>query len=291
MQKGKAVRPPSAAGLFYPLGEKPLRQMVEACFNSPLGPGTLPAREVAQPRDIIGLISPHAGLIYSGPVAANGFSLLASQEKARRVVILGPNHHGLGPPFAVSMSTEWVMPMGRVKVDTEGVALLASRYKALKNDESAHAAEHSLEVQLPFLQYIYGKDLAIIPVSMQFLDAEVCLDFGRSIAAVFSPSDTLIIASSDFSHYESQEVVNRKDGLALRAIENMDIAGFASVVDRYDISACGAGPIIAMLGACLEWGASEAKVLRHATSGDVSGDFERVVGYASVAVSIKTQRS
>ncbi len=274
------------AGLFYPAGERELRKLVRDCFVGPLGPGKLPPQSRAAERRVAGLISPHAGLVYSGPVAAHGFLVLSSEAMPRRVVILGPNHRGMGAPLALSGAVEWSTPMGNVKVDREGADRLLARDKTLQIDESAHAPEHSLEVQLPFLQFIYSNGFAILPIVMEWAELEACQSLGRSIAATFSPADTVIIASSDLTHYESEQRARAKDEVALQAIEALDAPGLLAAAEQYGITACGIGPIITMMAACLEWGRPQCRVLRHATSGDVSGDHDRVVGYASVAVSL-----
>lgn len=203
------------------------------------------------------------------------------------MIILGPNHRGMGAALALSASAEWVMPMGNARIDQEGKKHLLEESSLVEVDECAHVGEHSIEVQLPFLQYLYGGDLAILPISMQWLDTGPCRELGRDIARAFSPAETVIVASSDFTHYEPQETVNAKDKLALRAIESLDAAGLVAAVEKNAISACGIGPIVAMLEACLIWGARSGKVLNHSTSGDICGDYSQVVGYASVAVSVE----
>lgn len=287
METGKTVRKPVVAGMFYPARASDLKKLIEECFLSPLGPGSLPGKAPPERRRTVGVVSPHAGFIYSGPVAARGFLKLAGQERPRRVIILGPNHQGMGAPLAVSGARVWETPLGRVMVDGEGVSRLQAKYPAVETDESAHLAEHSLEVQVPFLQYIYGEDFAVIPLAMEWQGPEDCEALGRGIAAAFSPDNTLVVASSDFTHYESQQSVNRKDGIALEAIRTLDAAALAAAATRYSISACGIGPIIAMMTACLQWGPVNAELLGHATSGDTGGDYSRVVGYASVAVNLK----
>lgn len=284
METGKLTRRPSCAGFFYPANERDLRKLIDNCFTAPQGPGSPSSKRPSLRRQTIGLISPHAGFVYSGPVAAHGFFKLSAEAKPQRVIILGPNHRSLGAPIALSAAGAWETPMGTIKIDRDGTDRLLSKNDWLKTDENAHVAEHSLEVQLPFLQYIYGDSFTLIPITMEWLDVDICRGLGNAIAAAFSPEDTLIVASSDLSHYERQDTVNNKDSIALEAIVKLDVNAFADAVQQYNITACGIGPIIAALTACSIWGATEAQVLRHATSGDVSGDYDRVVGYASVAV-------
>jgi AmmeMemoRadiSam system protein B len=146
--------------------------------------------------------------------------------------------------------------------------------------------EHSIEVQVPFLQYIYGPEFKIVPIAMMRQELEVSEDLGRAIAAALKGKDGLIIASSDFSHYESQSSAGRKDRMALDAILNLDAACLEETVNRHNISMCGPGPVMAMITACKELGAKKASLLRYATSGDITGDYSQVVGYASVAVTL-----
>ncbi len=287
MEKGKVVRQAAVAGSFYPGSSRELRQLVESCFTSSLGPGALPQVAVSGPRQIIGLICPHAGIIYSGPAAARGFFQVASDGKPEHVIILGPNHRGVGTSLAVSTAAEWETPLGKVKVDEVGARNLLAESTKLKKDDAAHAYEHSLEIQLPFLQYLYGDEFNILPVCMGSQDLATSQEVGKAIARAFSPQDTLIIASSDFTHYESHSSAKKKDGIALQAIERLDAEGLVAAIDRYDITMCGPGPIIAMMTACKQWGVAGVNVLGYTTSGDVTGDYSHVVGYASVEVRLK----
>lgn len=287
MERGRPVRQPAVAGSLYPGSARELRQLVESCFTSGIGPGALPEVVVSGPRQIVGLICPHAGIIYSGPAAAHGFYRLAVDGRPEHVIIIGPNHHGLGASLALSTAVEWETPLGKVKVDEAGAENLLAESSGIKKDDAAHTYEHSLEIQLPFLQYLYGNDFTILPVCMGSQELATSKELGNAIARAFSPRDTLIIASSDFTHYESQASAKKKDSIALQAIERLDGEGLLSVIGRYNITMCGPGPIVAMMTACKQWGDVEVNVLRHTTSGDVSGDYGHVVGYASVEVRLK----
>jgi len=280
------MRKPAVAGSFYPGSFAGLQRQIEDCFKHPLGPGAIPGEGKPAERRTLGLVSPHAGYIYSGPVAANGFSWIASEKKPATVVIVGPNHRGLGAMVAVGRESTWQTPLGSLEVDVEvGEAIVSAGHWA-KWDDLAHSMEHSLEVQVPFLQYIYGLEFKIVPIAMLRQELEVAQDLGRAIAAALKGKDGLIIASSDFSHYESQSSAGRKDRLALEAILNLDPARLEETVNSHNISMCGPGPVMAMITACKELGAKKASLLRYATSGDITGDYSQVVGYASVTVTI-----
>jgi MEMO1 family protein len=280
------MRKPAVAGSFYPGSFTGLQRQIEDCFKHPLGPGTLPGEAKSAERHTLGLVSPHAGYIYSGPVAAHGFSRIAAEKKPGTVVIVGPNHRGLGAAVAVGREGTWQTPLGTVEVDIEvGEAIISAGHSA-KWDDLAHSMEHSLEVQVPFLQYIYGSDFKIVPIAMLRQEVEIAQDLGRAIAAALKGRDGLVIASSDFSHYESQASASRKDHLALDAILSLDPARLEETVNSHNISMCGPGPVMAMITACKELGAKKANLLRYATSGDVTGDYSQVVGYASVEVTL-----
>lgn len=280
------MRKPAVAGSFYPGSLTSLQRQIEECFKHPLGPGALPGEGQLVEQRILGLVSPHAGYIYSGPVAANGFSRVAAGKRPRTVVILGPNHRGLGAEVAVGRERTWQTPLGAVEVDVDVGEAVVSAGRWVECDDLAHSMEHSLEVQLPFLQYIYGAELRIVPIVMLRQDLDVARDLGQAIAAALSGKEGLIIASSDFSHYESQASAGRKDRMALDAILDLDPARLEYTVNSHNITMCGPGPVMAMITACQELGARKATLLRYATSGDITGDYSQVVGYASVIVTL-----
>lgn len=280
------MRKPAVAGSFYAGSSADLQRQIEDCFKHPLGPGALPAADRSAERHILGLVSPHAGYMYSGPVAANGFSRLAAERASKTVVIVGPNHRGLGAAVAVGREGTWQTPLGTVKLDAElGEAIISGGHWA-KWDDLAHSMEHSLEVQVPFLQYIYGSGFKIVPIAMLRRELQIAQDLGLALAAALKGKEGVIIASSDFSHYESQASASRKDRMALEAILNLDPARLEDTVSRHNITMCGPGPVMAMITACVSLGARKASLLRYATSGDITGDYSKVVGYASVAVTV-----
>ena len=278
------MRKPAVAGSFYDGSAAGLRRQIEDCFKHPLGPGALPGSARVVERRILGLVSPHAGYIYSGPVAANGFFQIAAEGKPQTVVILGPNHTGLGAAVAVGGQDAWQTPLGSVEIDVEVGQAIVSAIRWARLDDLAHSMEHSIEVQVPFLQYIYENGFRIVPISMLRHDWEVSRELGRAVAAAIKGKNAVIIASSDFSHYESQSMASKKDRLALESILNLEPERLEETVISHSITMCGPGPVMTMLTACKALGSKKARLLRYATSGDITGDHSQVVGYASVEV-------
>lgn len=278
------MRKPIVAGSFYTDSATGLRRQIEDCFKHALGPGAPPNASKVVERHILGLISPHAGYMYSGPVAACGFLQLATEEKPEVVVILGPNHRGIGAEVALSKEDRWQTPLGYLEIDIETGERITSAARWAQWDDIAHRWEHSIEVQLPFLQYIYQTGIRVVPIAMLRQDLESGQDLGEAIATALKGRNGIIIASSDFSHYESQSAASKKDNLALEAILSLDAKQLEDVVSSHNISMCGYGPVMSMLTACKKLGANKARLLRYASSGDITGDYSQVVGYASVEV-------
>ncbi|HJX69996.1 MAG TPA: AmmeMemoRadiSam system protein B [Dehalococcoidia bacterium] len=278
------MRKPVVAGSFYAGAASGLHRQIEDCFKHTLGPGALPRAPKAGERHILGLVSPHAGYIYSGPVAAHGFFQLALEGKPEVVVILGPNHRGIGAEVALSKEDRWQTPLGYLEIDSEVGERIVSAARWAQWDDLAHSWEHSIEVQLPFLQYIYQAGIRVVPIAMLRQDLEASQDLGGAIATALKGRNGIIVASSDFTHYESQSAASKKDNLALEAILSLDAKQLENVVSRHNISMCGPGPVMSMLTACQKLAASQARLLRYATSGDITGDYSQVVGYASVEV-------
>jgi hypothetical protein len=206
-------------------------------------------------------------------------------KKPQVVVIIGPNHRGVGEAVAISRQDSWETPLGELKVDLKLGEEVASKSRFARFDDRAHTMEHSVEVQLPFLQYVFPEGVDILPIVMLYQDPELSQDLGRAIASSLSERQGLILASSDFTHYEPQTVAETKDGKALEAILALDPPRLSEVVSRENMTMCGPGPVMAMLYAAKDLGATEAHILCYRTSGDVTGDFSQVVGYASVIVS------
>ncbi|HYW38589.1 MAG TPA: AmmeMemoRadiSam system protein B [Terriglobales bacterium] len=271
-----AVRTPAVAGRFYPgRAEELLREIREYT-----APGKTPAEtgRIAA----IGCVAPHAGYIYSGSVAGAVYSRLEIPE---RCVILCPNHTGKGRPLAVMANTTWQTPLGEVAADADLGARLLRRFSALQEDSAAHRGEHAIEVQLPFLQ-ARQPELNIVPIVVGTSNFDVLRGLGEALADVIADREekVLIVASSDMNHYESDAITRVKDRKAIERVLAMDARGLWEVVMNEDITMCGFGPTIVMLTAAKLLGATSATLVKYATSGDVSGDYESVVGYAGMIV-------
>jgi AmmeMemoRadiSam system protein B len=220
--------------------------------------------------------------MYSGHVAGAVFARL---QIPTRVVLLCPNHTGVGRALAVMSEGEWETPLGNVPIDTDLAESLKERFLALQEDSAAHRAEHAAEVELPFL-LLRQPDLTFVPIALGTGQFEPLQQLGEAIAEVIAAGkeDVLIVASSDMNHYESDAVTRVKDHRAIERMLSLDARGLYDVVTQQDISMCGFGPAIAMLTAASRLGAKSAELVRYATSGDVSGDREMVVGYAGIVV-------
>jgi MEMO1 family protein len=268
------TRLPAVAGSFYEASPQLLRAQVAACFEDNPKPQT---RET-----FIGAVVPHAGLMYSGHVAAAFYGVA---ELPRRFIILCPNHTGAGHFAAINRAGSWRTPLGDVPVDTPLAEALMQRTPLLAEDRLAHAREHSLEVQLPFLQQCLG-DFSFVPICLGAHRYDYCEEIGRAIAAVVTAESepVAILASSDLNHYEDQRTTLRKDQLAIDQVLALDPQTLWTVIDSHGISMCGFIPTTTMLIAANELGARQARLLKHATSGDVNGDYGHVVGYASIVV-------
>jgi AmmeMemoRadiSam system protein B len=276
------VRRPCQAGAFYEGTSDALRRQIENCFKDELGPRKLPEVAKNAPRKVIGLICPHAGYMFSGPIAAHAYYELAVDGKPDVIVILGPNHTGYGSGLALMNEGVWRTPLGDVEIDRETANQIVHESRIVDIDDSAHSHEHSIEVQLPFLQYLYGSGFKIVPICFLMQDLSSAREVGEAVAEVLLDKKAVIIASSDMTHYEPQESAERKDKKVLEAIEAMDEVRFQSVIEAYNVSACGHGPIAALITAAKILGGREAKLLCYKTSGDVIGDRSSVVGYAAM---------
>jgi AmmeMemoRadiSam system protein B len=276
------VRRPCQAGAFYEGTAESLKRQIENCFLHELGPGKIPEVAKAGPRKVVGLVCPHAGYMFSGPVAAHAYYQLALDGKPDVVVVFGPNHSGYGSALAVMDEGVWRTPFGDVEVDGETAHQIVRESRIVDVDDSAHRLEHSIEVQLPFLQYLYGAQFKIVPICFLMQDLPSARDVGKAVAKVLAEKNAVIIASSDMTHYEPQERAAKNDRLVLEAVEAMDEAKVYSVIESHRVSACGYGPIAALITAAKILGAKEAKLLCYKTSGDIIGDYSSVVGYAAV---------
>jgi len=286
------MRDPAVAGMFYRRGRDILREQVRDCFTHRLGPGKAPALASPGARKIKGTVLPHAGYEYSGPVAAHSAAALAADGFPSTFVIIGPNHSGWGAPVAVGTET-FSMPMGRVEVDVKLARAIIGG--GVEEDTAAHSGEHSVEVQLPFLQY-FSQAFRFVPICMGDQDAATARMLGERIAAAAPGQDVVVLASTDFTHcgegyghppprgMTAGEFASRQDQKAIRRILDMDPDGLVETVRKERITMCGYGCVAAMLHAAKKMGATGAKLLKYSTSADVSGDDGMAVGYGSLIV-------
>ena len=277
------VRHPAVAGSWYAGTPRALRAQLEGCFTHTLGPGKLPKVAEEGLRNIVGLVCPHAGYMYSGPVAAHAYYHLAMDGKPDVIVIFSPNHTGRGSALALMNDGVWRTPMGDVEIDAETANQILHESRIIDVDDSAHAFEHSIELQLPFLQYLYGSAFKFVPICFLIQDLESSREVGRATAKALSSKNALVIASTDMTHYEPQERAERKDKAAISAALKLDDEQYYSAVESYGISTCGYGPVIAAITAAKLLDAKKAQLLCYKTSGDVTGDLSAVVGYASIS--------
>src|SRR3972149_7655620 len=211
------VRRPTQAGSFYAGDAEALKAQIDSCFLHKFGSGKLPKVDPKGARKIVGLVCPHAGYMYSGAVAANAYYELALDGKPDTVVVLGPNHTGYGSALALMDEGVWRTPLGDVEVDGEVAREIVRETSLVDVDELAHRHEHSVEVQLPFLQYLYGNEFKFVPVCFQLQDLASAEEIGNALVEVLAERNAVMIASSDFTHYESQANASRKDLAALEA--------------------------------------------------------------------------
>ncbi|MCK4937451.1 MAG: MEMO1 family protein [Methanosarcinales archaeon] len=264
------LRLPAVAGQFYPGTQKQLKRELNTCF----------AAIVNQSREVMGAVVPHAGYTYSGATAAHVYAAL---PQADTYVILGPNHTGVGSLVAVSQET-WETPLGEVPVDKEFVNKITGGIIDL--DENAHRYEHSIEVQLPFLQYRFSHKFEIVPICMGMQDEQTATEIGNQLAQVIRDSNkkVVIIASSDFSHYIPDRVARDTDNYLIESILSLDVYEFYARLAERNASVCGYGPITTMLVASAQLDATCGTLLDYSTSGNVTRDNLSVVGYAGIIV-------
>jgi AmmeMemoRadiSam system protein B len=263
------ARKPAVSGMFYAGTARELEEQIEWCYKHELGPGAVPRVNSRGLREIVAIVVPHAGYYYSGPVAAHAYNELADDGVPDTAVILGPNHTGYGHPVSVWVGAVWNTPFGEVEIN-EALArrLLGGVIEA---DETAHMHEHSIEVQLPWLQHLY-ESVRIVPIAMLAQDIETARAVGKAISR--SGDNLIIMASSAME----------RDGSVIEAIVNLDEEELYERCERLNCTMCGYGPVASVIVAAKEMGAKRASLLKYATSGDTSGDFSQVVGYGSIVI-------
>ncbi len=288
-----SVRRPAVAGQFYEGTREGLEASLRACFLHPLGPGALPELDLTGPAEIDAIVSPHAGYMFSGPAAAHAYAALATDGVPEALVVLGPSHHTAARRAAVSLVDSWQTPLGDVAIDTDMGRRLLESTQLLEQDEQAHRDEHSLEVQVPFLQFTYGSRMpGMVPICIRSHpsgdDIESVIadanELAKVIAETVGTTHAVLIASTDFSHYVPHGMAQREDRRALDAIEALDAEGLLRTVYTRSMSMCGPVAVAVAIAYCRARGAQRAELLRYYTSGDVIGDRRSVVGYASLAI-------
>ena len=269
------LRKPVVAGKFYPSGAKELKAMIASLVED----------KAAQKSDCFGCILPHAGYVYSGKVAVSTISGVKIKDT---VVLLGPNHTGRGANFSIMSQGSWQTPLGNVEINNKLADLFIGKSKYLEADSLAHSDEHSLEVELPILQY-FRNDFKIVPIAIRALDLTELDAVSQELALVIVENDlkssVMFIASSDLTHYEPQKNAEIKDALAICAILDLDEQKLKVAVEESEISMCGFAPIAILIKVAKLLGAKKGKLIKYQTSGDVSGDQSSVVGYAGITIS------
>jgi AmmeMemoRadiSam system protein B len=272
------IRQPVVAGQFYPGEKEELKNMIKSCFEHKFGPGT---DSTESSEKIFGVVCPHAGYVYSGPTACHSFKAISSQSP-ELAIIIGPNHFGVGKDAATMIDAHWQTPLGMVQVDSESAKQVAEISKFIEIDEYSHSQDHSLEVQVPMLQEILSNDFQILPIILRSQDMETAIDVGNAVAEIAKKKNAIIVASSDFTHYEENSFAHQQDKALIEPILEMDVERFYQVLNERRVTACGYGAMASAMIACKNLGAKKGKLLSYATSGDVSGDTESVVGYGAI---------
>lgn len=267
------LRKPVVAGQFYPSTAKEIKDQISAFID-----------KEAQKERALACMLPHAGYVYSGRVAAQTVSRISLTD---RIILLGPNHTGKGEAFSIMPEGLWQTPLGDIEIDSGLANDLLNNSSFLKDDSLAHVDEHSLEVELPILQY-FKTDFKIVPIAFQGENLDTLKKIGTELGSLLKKEDyldsTMIIASSDMTHYEPQQDAKRKDDEAIQAILALDEDRLIERIANLNISMCGYAPVIVMLTAVKLLGAKGAKLINYQTSGDVTGDNESVVGYAGIVI-------
>ena len=279
------IRKPAVAGTFYESDPDSLKMQIEWCFKHQLGPGGIPGT-IGSKGQLKGVIVPHAGYMYSGPIAAHSYAEIALDGFPETFVILCPNHTGMGSGVSTTADSKWETPLGQVEVDIEFRDELLRQTSIIDMESSAHIQEHSCEVQIPFLQYLShnsGAKFKIVPICLWMQDLKTAAEIGNAMAKVSGKLSRkmIAIASTDFTHYKPYNIAYQTDKQVLEAIESLDEKMMMQRVSDLNVTMCGYGPVAATLVYVKKMGARKAEVLKYATSGDITGDHSAVVGYAS----------
>ena len=277
------IRKPAVAGSFYPQNPQSLTDLIESCFLSDFGVGYVPELKNFDGDEYpVNVMVPHAGFQYSGPVASHGYCTIVENGFPEVFIILSPNHTGYGSEVSVYNEGEWITPLGNVEIDGQFADSVISYSDIATADFQAHLFEHSIEVQLPFLQY-FSNDFKIVPIVMGSQSFSASNDLAKAIYDAGNELDKsyCVIASTDLSHFNNQEKANTVDGYVLEDIENMNEFKLYEEVIQYNITMCGYGPVMTTIALSKMCGKHTCEILKYKTSGDVTGDLTSVVGYAS----------
>ena len=277
------LRQPAVAGAFYPNDPDRLKELIESCFLDDSGVGYIPNLESFDGKEYpINVMGPHAGYQYSGPIASHGYCEIVKNGFPEVFIIISPNHTGFGSEISVFNEGEWITPLGNVCVDNEFADSIIEFSDIASADFTAHIREHSIEVQLPFLQY-FSSDFKIVPITMGKQDFVTSADLSKAIleAANKLNRSYCVIASTDLSHFNNQEKANKVDGFVLEDIEEMNEFKLFEEVVQYNITMCGYAPVMVTMSISKSCDKNTSQILAYGTSGDVTGDFTSVVGYAS----------
>lgn len=271
------IRTPAVAGMFYPKGKSELQKSISDCFSHEFGA----AKSKILTEKVYGVICPHAGYMYSGPIATHSYNLI-SRQNFDLAIILGPNHWGVGCNIATMKDCTWETPLGGVEVDSEAAKEINQITKLVEIDFFSHTREHSIEVQIPMLQEFCKNKFKILPISLIDQEYESAIQIGNAISEIAKEKKTVIIGSSDFTHYEPNEFAHSQDKALIEPILDLDVEKFYKILRERRISACGYGAIATTMVACKKLGATKGQLLKYATSGDITGDTSSVVGYAAI---------
>lgn len=274
-------RLPAVAGYFYPENKNELANLIQKVFESEIGA----AGKIDQdfPTTINGVVCPHAGIIFSGAVASWAYAVLSLTDPIDTFIIIGPNHRGLGRRASLSSAESWITPLGKVEVDQEAVNFLISVSSIFSIDDRAHQYEHSCEIQIPFLQHFIPFSFKICPISLLDQTFEAAKEMSQAIIELSQKKKIVIIASTDFTHYESDTVAREKDLICIDNIIRLDGEEFFHCIHRNQISICGPGGVGTLIEFQKNRHSSRGNLLCYATSGDINGQYDQVVGYAAIA--------
>ena len=274
------IREPVVAGQFYPDRKEDLENMIKYCYEHKYGPDSS-SKSTESSEKIFGVICPHAGYVYSGPTACHSYKSISSLNP-ELVIIIGPNHFGVGKDAATMIEAQWQTPLGMVQVDSDAAQEIVEKSRFIEIDNYSHSQDHSLEVQVPMLQSTLSNTFQILPIILRAQDLETARDVGDAVAQIAKKRNAIIVASSDFTHYEENSFAHSQDKALIEPILEMNVERFYGVLREKQVTACGYGAMASAMIACKNLGATKGELLSYATSGDVSGDTTSVVGYGAI---------